>query len=126
MASTPVDIASALLQRATAADTANNLSAQAHARNVLFEVQEQPENFPSFDGDLDERVAALAYAFLHAGCTLSEGITPDLIVGPAVFTAAADHSHTAPGAGIQIKEEALRCGNLSAEIAWLPGRGPVG
>ena len=72
MASTPVDIASGLLQRANAADTATNLSAQAHARNVLFEVQEQPENFPSFDADLDERVSALAYTFLHAGCTLAE------------------------------------------------------
>ena len=72
MASTPVELTDALLPRINAADAAGNLSAQAHARNVLFEVRETPENFPAFDENLDERVTALAYTLLHVGCTAAE------------------------------------------------------
>ncbi len=49
-----------------------NLFAQAHAKHVLHEVREVPENFPAFDRDLDDKVTFTAYAMLAAGCSLVE------------------------------------------------------
>lgn len=49
-----------------------NLFAQAHARHVLHEVKEAPENFPQFAPDLDDRVTFAAYSLLAAGCSLVE------------------------------------------------------
>src|SRR5438094_5585268 len=72
MASTPTDVVATLLQRVDAADEVGRISAQAHARNVLFEVNEQPDNFPRFDADLDERTSMLAYSLLHVGCSFVE------------------------------------------------------
>lgn len=49
-----------------------NLFAQAHAKHVLQEVGETPENFPAFDPNLDDKVTFAAYALLAAGCSLVE------------------------------------------------------
>lgn len=48
------------------------LFAQAHAKHVLHEVGEIPENFPAFDLNLDDKVTFAAYALLAAGCSLAE------------------------------------------------------
>lgn len=53
-------------------DRITNLFAQAHAKQVLHEVREEPRNFPAFDVDLDDRVTFAAYGFLAAGCSLIE------------------------------------------------------
>lgn len=69
--SIPVEQAHALL-----ADLLNpqvvNLFAQAHAKYVLHEVRETPENFPAFDPNLDDKVTFAAYALLAAGCSIAE------------------------------------------------------
>src|SRR5262245_4893413 len=49
-----------------------NLYAEAEAQLVLLEVGETPDNFPQFADGLDERVTALAYLYLSAGCSLAE------------------------------------------------------
>jgi hypothetical protein len=49
-----------------------NLFAQAHAKHVLHEVREAPENFPAFDPDLNEKVTFAVYALLAAGCSMVE------------------------------------------------------
>lgn len=55
-----------------------NLFAQAHAKHVLHEVKESPENFPAFDPELDDKVTFLVYSLLAAGCSLIEhGYRPD-------------------------------------------------
>lgn len=43
-----------------------NLFAQSHAKHVLHEVKESPENFPGFDQRLDDKVTFTAYALLAA------------------------------------------------------------
>src|SRR6266498_2583780 len=49
-----------------------NLFAQAHAKHVLHEVQEEPANFPAFDPALDDKVTFAGYSLLGAGCSLIE------------------------------------------------------
>ncbi len=49
-----------------------NLFAQAHAKHVLHEVNEIPENFPAFTPDLDDKITFLVYSLLAAGCSLIE------------------------------------------------------
>lgn len=49
-----------------------NLFAQTHARHVLYEVNESPNNFPDFDTQLDDKVTFAAYALLAAGCSMLE------------------------------------------------------
>lgn len=49
-----------------------NLFAQSHAKHVLYEVNESPDNFPNFDSLLDDKVTVAAYALLAAGCSLLE------------------------------------------------------
>jgi len=49
-----------------------NLVAQSKAKQVLREVREIPENFPSFTPDVDDRVTFIAYGLLAAGCSLIE------------------------------------------------------
>lgn len=49
-----------------------NLFAQAHAKHVLHEVGETPENFPAFDPSLDDKVTFAVYALLAAGCSMVE------------------------------------------------------
>jgi hypothetical protein len=60
-----------LLARLNSPELAN-LYAQAHARFVLNEVGEEPENFPPFDPALDDKVTFAAYALLAGGCSLIE------------------------------------------------------
>lgn len=50
----------------------NHLYAQAHARYVLMEVEEDPTNFPAFDAVLDDKVTFAAYGLLACGCSLIE------------------------------------------------------
>jgi hypothetical protein len=49
-----------------------NLFAQSHAKHVLHEVNESPDNFPAFDQRLDDKVTFSAYALLAASCSLLE------------------------------------------------------
>ena len=49
-----------------------NLFAQSHAKHVLHEVNESPDNFPAFDQRLDDKVTFTAYALLAASCSLLE------------------------------------------------------
>lgn len=48
------------------------LFAQAHAKHVLHEVKEVPENFPAFDPNLDDKITFAAYALMAAGCSVVE------------------------------------------------------
>jgi len=67
----PQDDARLLLGRLGARVLAN-FAAQADARQVLFDVKEDPSNFPLFTTGLDERVTGIAYSFLAAGCSIIE------------------------------------------------------
>lgn len=67
----PIVAAQRLLRQLQVSELAN-LVAQADARHILLEVGELPENFPRFTEALDDRVTALAYAFMAAGCSLAE------------------------------------------------------
>ncbi len=67
----PVDQARAFLEQ-TRTPLFTNLFAQAHAKHVLHEVQELPENFPSFDPNLEDKVTFTVYGLLAAGCSLAE------------------------------------------------------
>ncbi len=49
-----------------------NLFAQSHARHVLLEVNESPDNFPAFDILLEDKVTFTAYALLSASCSMLE------------------------------------------------------
>lgn len=49
-----------------------NLFAQSHAKHVLYEVDEKPENFPAFDEQLEDKVTIMAYGMLAAGCSMIE------------------------------------------------------
>ncbi|MCQ3972401.1 MAG: DEAD/DEAH box helicase [Anaerolineae bacterium] len=49
-----------------------NLFAQSHAKYVLFEVNELPDNFPAFDSQLEDKITFTAYALLAAGCSMLE------------------------------------------------------
>ena len=49
-----------------------NLFAQSHAKHVLHEVNESPDNFPAFDQRLEDKVTFTAYALLAASCSLLE------------------------------------------------------
>jgi hypothetical protein len=49
-----------------------NLFAQSHAKHVLHEVNESPDNFPPFDKQLQDKVTFSAYALLAASCSMLE------------------------------------------------------
>src|SRR3989304_482445 len=49
-----------------------NLFAQSHAKHVLHEVNETPDNFPAFDKRLEDKVTFTAYALLAASCSMME------------------------------------------------------
>lgn len=49
-----------------------NLFAQSHAKHVLHEINESPDNFPPFDKQLEDKVTFTAYALLAASCSLLE------------------------------------------------------
>ncbi len=49
-----------------------NLFAQSHAKHVLHEVNESPDNFPAFDERLEDKVTFSAYALLAASCSKLE------------------------------------------------------
>lgn len=69
--SLPIEHARAVVQsmRTTAV---RNFIAQAKAKQVLKEVHELPDNFPSFTDKLEDRVTFIAYRLLAAGCSLVE------------------------------------------------------
>jgi len=49
-----------------------NFGAQSDARYILFDVKEDPANFPPFTDGLDDRVTGIAYSYLAVGCSLLE------------------------------------------------------
>lgn len=51
---------------------AQNLIAQANAKNILLVANEPFENFPEFTEKLDEKVNYIAFSYLSVGCTLLE------------------------------------------------------
>jgi hypothetical protein len=67
--SIPAERARALIIRFQAPQI-ENLFAQAHAKHMLHEVQEEPGNYPAFDPNLDEKVTFAGYSLLAAGCRL--------------------------------------------------------
>lgn len=67
----PLDEAREVVNRFRSGTVAT-LFAQAHAKHVLHEVRESPENFPDFDPLLEEKVSFTAYALLAAGCSMIE------------------------------------------------------
>ena len=96
MASTPTEVALDVLRNAAAVDAVGLVSAQMHARHVLFEVAEDVSNFPRFEADLDDRATCLAYTILHAGCTLAEAERRAQSVEPLTQAATIlQHSHEA-------------------------------
>lgn len=48
------------------------LFAQQRAKHVLQEIGEEPENFPQFDPDLENKVTFAAYGLLAVGCSMIE------------------------------------------------------
>ena len=85
-----------MLRSAAAVDAVGLVSAQTHARHVLFEVGEEPDNFPRFEADLDDRATCLGYTILHAGCTLAEADRRAESVEPLTQAATIlQHSHAA-------------------------------
>lgn len=60
------------LQRVGRSSRIQNQFAQAHARRILFDVGESPENFPAFDANLDEAVTVTAYEVIAAASVLAE------------------------------------------------------
>lgn len=90
----PVEQARRLIAGLGSQQTAT-LFAQAHAKHVLQEVKELPENFPAFDPSLDDKVTFSVYALLAAGCSLSEqGFRAE---GAAAMERAASLLHYAHG-----------------------------
>lgn len=69
--SLPIDQARSLAQ-SMRSSRIRNFVAQAKAKQVLREVGETSENFPTFELDLDDRVTFAAYGLLAAGCSLIE------------------------------------------------------
>ena len=67
----PLNQARTLVENLRAPEV-TTLFAQAHARHVLDEVKELPENFPAFDQRLDDKSTFSAYALLAAGCSIVE------------------------------------------------------
>ena len=67
----PLEQARSVLKDFTASRI-ENLFAQAHAKHVLHEVKESPENFPAFDERLDDKVTFAAYALLASSCSMIE------------------------------------------------------
>jgi len=65
----PADVARRLITQLDD-PSISNLFAQADARFVLEEVGEEPENFPAFDPQLDDRTTMPAYALVALGCSL--------------------------------------------------------
>jgi hypothetical protein len=63
------------------------LFAQAHAKHVLHEVRELPENFPSFDPNLDDKVTFAAYGLLAGACSVVE--QEDRVAGASTLERAA-------------------------------------
>lgn len=49
-----------------------NLFAQSHAKHILFEVNEDPNNFPAFDRRLEDKVTFTAYSLLAVSCSMLE------------------------------------------------------
>jgi hypothetical protein len=74
-------------------DQISVLLAQAHAKHVLQEVKEVPENYPAFDPLLDDKVTFVAYAQLAAGCSIIE--QGDRAAGRLVIERAASLLHYA-------------------------------
>ncbi|MBF0155548.1 MAG: hypothetical protein HQL64_17580, partial [Magnetococcales bacterium] len=71
----------------------DHLFAQAHARHVLHEVDENQENFPKFDPALDDKVTFAAYAILAAGCSQAEHGDPRFTGVEALERAATQLEH---------------------------------
>lgn len=67
----PIEDARELLAELNGRDLMR-LVAEAESRRLLQEVGEGEANLPRYDEDIDERVTALAYAYLTAGCSLAE------------------------------------------------------
>jgi hypothetical protein len=65
-----------------------NLISQSKAKQVLREVHEIPENFPTFTPDVDDRVTFIAYGLLAAGCSFIE--RGDIAEGHAQLHGAGD------------------------------------
>ena len=71
-----------------------NLFAQSHAKFVLYEVKESPDNFPAFDTKLEDKVTYSAYALLAASCSLLEkGSTGDAYLGIETAAAILQNAH---------------------------------
>ena len=51
---------------------AQNLIAQANAKNILLESNEAFGNFPNFTEDLDEKINYIAFSYLSIACNLKE------------------------------------------------------
>lgn len=51
---------------------AQNLIAQANAKNILLVANEPFENFPEFTENLDDKINHIAFSYLSVGCTLLE------------------------------------------------------
>ena len=89
----PVERARAVLQDLQV-QPIPHLIAQAHARHVLYEVGENPENFPAFDPILDDKITFAAYAQLAAGCSLAEQGLRDESAGALEAAASVlEHAH---------------------------------
>lgn len=67
-----LDTARRELRRIRESRIARNLFAQAHAKRVLLDIGEAPEDFPRFDDNLDARVTWVAYELIAVGCTIAE------------------------------------------------------
>lgn len=71
---------------------AQNLIAQANAKNILLEVNNLPIKFPNFTEDLDEKINSIAFSYLSIACTLKENQVDNEIALKA-FEKAGDMIH---------------------------------
>lgn len=93
------------LAQSIRSESIRNFIAQSKAKQILRQVHETPENYPSFTPDVDDRVTFIAYAHLSAGCSLIElGHTNE---GHTELHAAADILESAHRAEIANQSSAL-------------------
>lgn len=53
-------------------DYTQNLIAQGDSRYILFNVNEEPENFPNYSSGLDAKLTNIALSYYSIGCTFAE------------------------------------------------------
>jgi hypothetical protein len=94
----PSETAAGFIQQVGESGFLAHLQAQTHARYVLLQLHEDPDNFPEFNDNLDEQITHLAYALLAAGCSLVESEQTEASREPLFSGATLLHQVNGPAA----------------------------